>query len=72
MKACVVRHIDTKEYYKFTLGERGEIIIIGTKKKDIDKLVVSLFPLEEVQVLDNDYYVVVQDVHCSSVGEYGE
>lgn len=65
MKACVVRHIDTKEYYKFTLGERGEIIILGTDDYDVDKLVVSLVPLEEVQVLDNDFYVVVK-------GDYGE
>jgi len=65
MKACVVRHIDTKEYYRFTLGEKGDIIIIGTDEYDLDKLVVSLVDLEEVQLLDNDYYVVVQ-------GGYGE
>lgn len=72
MKACVVRHVDTEEYYKFTLGEKGEIIIIGTEDYDLDKLIVSLVPLEEVQILENDYYVVVQEVHCTSVGDYGE
>lgn len=71
MKACVVRHIDTKKYYKFTLGEKGEIIILEDNY-DLSKLIVSLVPLEEVQILENDYYVVVQEAHYSSVGEYGE
>ena len=60
MKACVVRHVDTGEYYKFTLGEKGDIIIIGTDEYDIDKLTVSLVDFEEVQLLDNDYYVMVK------------
>ena len=61
MKACVVRHIDTDEFYRFTVGEKGDIIITDNKEYDIDKLVVSLLPLEEVQTfLSNDYYVIVK------------
>jgi hypothetical protein len=65
MKACIVRHIDTQEFYRFTLGEMGEIIITGNKEYDLSELIVSLVPLEEVQFLDNDFYVVLK-------GDYGE
>ena len=65
MKACVVRHKDTKEYYMFTLGVSGEILITDSRDFDIKNLIVSLVPLKEVQILDNDYYVVMQ-------GEHGE
>ena len=65
MNACIVRHIDTKEFYKFTLGEKGEIIITDRKDYDLSKLIVSLVPLKEVQYLDNNYYVVLK-------GSYGE
>jgi len=64
-RVCVVRHVDTNELYKFTLGKSGEIIITDDRNYDLKKLVVSLRPLEEVQHLDNEYYVVVQ-------GEYGK
>jgi hypothetical protein len=61
MKACVVRHIDTDKFYKFTVGELGDIIITDKEEYDIDKLIVSIMDLEEVQHLNNDYYVVVRD-----------
>lgn len=61
-KACVVRDKYTKEFYKFTLGKKGEIIILDSEY-DLKNLIVSLLPLEEVSHLDNDYYVV---------GEYGK
>lgn len=61
MKACIVRHIDTQEFYRFTLGEMGEIIITGNKEYDLSELIVSLVPLEDVQFLENDYYVVLKD-----------
>jgi len=64
-KACVVRHIDTKEYYKFTLGKKKEIVVIDERDYTLKDLIVSLLPLEEVQHLDNDYYVVLQ-------GEYDD
>lgn len=63
MKACIVRHVDTKELYKFTLGKRGEIIITDNKDYDLSKLIVSLVPLEEVQFLENDYYVILKGDH---------
>ena len=61
MNACIVRHKDTKEFYRFTLGERGEIIITDNKDYDLSELIVSLIPLKDVQFLDNDYYVVLKD-----------
>jgi hypothetical protein len=64
-KACVVRNIDTNDLYKFTLGKQGQIIITDERHYDVKRLVVSLKPLEEVQFLDNDYYVVIQ-------GEYDD
>jgi hypothetical protein len=66
MKACVVRHADTGELYRFTLGEKGDIIIIDSEEYDIDKLEVSLVPKEEVVLLHNDYYVMMM------VGDHGE
>lgn len=61
MKACIVRDKDTKEYYRFTLGEKGDIIITDRRNYDLNNLVVSLVPLKEVQHLENDYYVILKD-----------
>lgn len=60
IKACIVRDVDTNELYKFTLGKSGEIIITDDGNYDIKRLVVSLRPLEEVQHLSNEYYVILQ------------
>ena len=61
-KACVVKHVTDNDFYKFTLGKSGEIIITDGRKYDLKELIVSIVPLQEVQHLDNDYYVV---------GDYG-
>ena len=63
MKACIVRHKDTQDLYRFTLGEKGEVIIIDERPYDIKKLQVSLVQLTEVQHLSNDFYVVLRDEH---------
>jgi hypothetical protein len=63
MKACIVRNIDTKDLYKFTLGEQGEVIITDERKYNVRRLQVSLVPIEEVRHLDNDFYVVLKGKH---------
>lgn len=63
MNACIVRHKDTKEFYRFTLGKDGGIIITDNKDYDLSKLIVSLVPLKEVQFLENDYYVILKGDH---------
>ena len=62
IKACVVKHKDTGEMYKFTLGDRGEIVIIEKEEYDIDDLIVSLVPAEEVAELDKEYYIMLGKV----------
>lgn len=63
MKACIVIHKDTKDLYKFTLGDYGEIIITDSREHDVRRLQVSLVQLEEVKHLSNDYYVILRGKH---------
>ena len=63
MKACIIKHKFTEELYKFTLGRWGEIIITDTREHDLNELIVTLVPIEEVRHLHNDFYVVLQGEH---------